>query len=137
MTDEQKLQIANLRSAGLGYKKIAERMGLSENTVKTYCRRHGLGGNRARDDVAGMETCRYCGKKVDQKTGRKKKKFCTDKCRNEWWNSHLEQVNRKAFYRFECLTCKKEFTAYGNSKRKYCCLECYAKRSVWRNKDGE
>lgn len=128
MTDAQKIQIGKLRGAGLGYKKIAEQMGLSENTVKTYCRRHGLGGNMTHlQNVTQNEEhhCLCCGKPVQQTPGRKEKKFCSDSCRNKWWNSHLDKVERKANYEFICPHCKKPFTAYGNKNRKYCSHECY------------
>ena len=128
MTDAQKNQIGKYRSAGFGYKKIAEQMGLSENTVKTYCRRHGLGGNMAlQQSVAQSEGqhCLCCGMPVQQTRGRKEKKFCSDRCRNKWWNSHLDKVERKANYEFICPHCKKPFTAYGNKNRKYCSHECY------------
>lgn len=128
MTDAQRIEIGNLRDAGLGYKKIAEQMGLSENTVKTYCRRHGLGGNKSQGIkvVAGKKhVCLCCGVKVEQNPGRKEKKFCSDKCRNKWWNGNLDKVNKKAIYDHECAFCKKPFTAYGNANRKYCSHECY------------
>lgn len=128
MTDAQKIQIGKLRGAGLGYKKIAEQMGLSENTVKTYCRRHGLGGNMTHlQNVTQNEEhhCLCCGKPVQQTPGRKEKKFCSDSCRNKWWNSHLDKVERKANYEFVCPHCKRPFTAYGNKNRKYCSHECY------------
>lgn len=128
MTDAQKIQIGKLRGAGLGYKKIAEQMGLSENTVKTYCRRHGLGGNMTHlQTVVQFEKhhCLCCGTPVQQTPGRKEKKFCSDSCRNKWWNSHLDKVERKANYEFVCPHCKKPFIAYGNKNRKYCSHECY------------
>ena len=37
MTEEQKEQIKDLRGKGEGYKKIAQYIGLSENTVKSFC----------------------------------------------------------------------------------------------------
>lgn len=40
MTNEQKLQIAAYRKAGMGYKQIAKEMDLSANSVKSYCRRN-------------------------------------------------------------------------------------------------
>lgn len=125
MTDAQKIQISNLRAEGFGYKRIAEQMGISENTIKTYCRRNGLGGKAATEEQADKHVCLYCGVEVKQNPGRKEKKFCSDKCRNKWWNEHLDRVNRKAMYEYECPHCKKSFTVYGNSHRKYCSHECY------------
>lgn len=69
--------------------------------------------------------CLCCGKEVVQPGGRKEKKFYSDKCRNKWWNSNLNKVNRKAIYEFICPHCKKPFSAYGNKNRKYCSHACY------------
>jgi uncharacterized protein YjcR len=44
MTSFQKEQIHRMRSAGMGYAKIAASLGVSENTIKSYCRRNNLGG---------------------------------------------------------------------------------------------
>ena len=35
-------EINRLRSLGYGYIKIAQQLGLSENSVKSFCRRHPL-----------------------------------------------------------------------------------------------
>lgn len=131
MTENQKTQIADMRGKGYGYIKIAQMLGLSENTVKSFCRRKKL--TRRTDAVShvadpvrdGQHFCLCCGAEVAQTLGRKEKKFCSDRCRNKWWNSHLDQVNRKAHYEFECAYCKKPFTAYGNAGRKYCSHACY------------
>lgn len=129
MTDAQKAVIAGYRRDGLGYKKISQLTGVCESTVKTYCRRNGLSGVMAETTAQPEQTteklCLCCGKPVTQYPGRKEKKFCSDSCRNKWWNSHLHLVNRKAMYEFVCPTCGKPFTAYGNRNRKYCSHECY------------
>lgn len=125
MTDAQKIKIKNLRAEGFGYKRIAELVGISENTIKTFCRRNGLGGKATTEKQSNKHVCLCCGVEVKQNPGRKEKKFCSDKCRNKWWNTHLDRVKRKAMYEYECPKCKKKFTAYGNSHRKYCSHECY------------
>ena len=71
--------------------------------------------------------CPNCGEEIRQIAKRKKKRFCCDKCRNEWWNSHLELIKRKAYYEHTCQGCGKTFTSYGDRNRKYCCHECYVK----------
>ena len=119
MTEEQKLKLILLRRNGDGYGQIATALGISINTVKSFCRRHGLAA-----EVKGS-VCEQCGKAVFQNPGRKRKRFCCDACRNRWWNSHLELVKRKAMYTFTCPGCGKEFSIYGNSHRKFCCHECY------------
>ena len=128
MTDKQKKEIERLRGEQYSYNRISVMLGIPLNTIKTYCRRHDLGGNIVEKTSAitnGNAKCLMCGVAVAQNRGRKEKKFCSDICRNKWWNSHLNLVNRKANYKYSCPFCKKEFTVYGNSHRKYCSHECY------------
>ena len=42
LTDNQMKQIEALRENGSGYVRIAEALGISLSTVKSYCRRHAL-----------------------------------------------------------------------------------------------
>ena len=126
MTADEKKQISELRASGYGYRRIAQAVGLSENTVKSFCKRHCP--EPAADAPGNMEsvsTCEACGRQLIQAPHRKKKRFCSDRCRMEWWNAHLDQVKRKANYEFTCPVCKKAFTVYGNANRKYCSLDCY------------
>lgn len=44
MTEEQKSRIHLLRERGLGYIRVAQALGISGNTVKSYCRRDKLTG---------------------------------------------------------------------------------------------
>ena len=128
MNTQQKTEIASLRSKGYGYTKIAQALGLSKNTIKSYCRRNNLSGAALESaDVPPLVLtyCAECGKEITQVPGRKEKRFCSDDCRHKWWNAHPEQITRKAIYTYTCASCKKEFTAYGNSHRKYCCHACY------------
>ena len=126
MTDKEKQQIKEYRDQGLSYSEISRMLGISVNSVKTYCKRHALGGTKAFDGKGSTEfCCEQCGKPVKQNPGRKKKRFCSDGRRMKWWNSHMDKVKRKAIYEFTCLHCGKTFTAYGNSGRKYCSHDCY------------
>lgn len=127
MNDIQRQRIKEFRASGYSYGMISQTLGISENTIKTFCRRNGLGGvamtpKHTDDD---RHFCLCCGVPVAQINGKKEKKFCSDHCRNKWWNSHLEKVNRKALYEYVCPCCKKPFTVYGNRNRKYCSHECY------------
>lgn len=51
MTDAQKEQVRYLRCEGLGYGAIATRLGISENTVKSFCRRNNLTGVASKEPV--------------------------------------------------------------------------------------
>ena len=66
-----------------------------------------------------------CGAPVAQNTGRKEKKFCSDKCRNKWWNAHLDKVDRRVIREVTCAGCGKTFSVYGQAARKYCSHDCY------------
>lgn len=128
MTDIQRMKIKELRLAGLGYKKIAQALSLSVNTVKSYCRKNNLAGVMATtpSSPADIKTfCKQCGKDLIQNPNQKTLLFCSKECRQTWWNAHPEMVNKKAIYSYLCPHCGKEFTAYGNSKRKYCTHSCY------------
>lgn len=129
MTDNQKEMISIYRQQGLGYKVIAEKLNVSINTIKTYCKRNNLGGNRSSLKKIGLkiEPCENCGKPVAQNPHKKRKRFCCDSCRTSWWNSHQDLVNRKANYELVCKCCGQSFISYGNAKRKYCCHSCYLK----------
>ena len=119
MTDEQKQQIIALRRDGAGYGQIAAAVGISINTVKSFCRRHSLVTKKS------ASVCEQCGRPIEQNPGRKRKRFCSDSCRNKWWNTHLELVKRMAVYTFTCPNCGKKFSVYGNSHRKFCSHACY------------
>ena len=47
MTIFQKEQLRCLRSEGKSYSKIADCLGISENTIKSYCQRNNLRGMHA------------------------------------------------------------------------------------------
>lgn len=125
MNDLQRKAIEKLRNKGAGYKAIAQKLGLSVNTVKSHCRRNGLTGNRSVTDAIEVLFCKKCGKKLTQSVGAKQKSFCSDECRLSWWKDHPEKVKRKAYYELTCAYCRKAFHSYGNKNRKYCSHECY------------
>ena len=124
MTDEQKEQIKVLRQRGMGYIRVAQALGISENTIKSFCRRNKLTGQVKQEKLA-EHFCLYCGAAVTQNPGRKEKKFCSNKCRMKWWNAHFDKLNKKTMYPYICPHCGKGFEVYGNSHRKYCSHACY------------
>ena len=126
MTIIQKRKVVYLREKGESYAAIASAIGVSENTVKSYCRRSGLGSGAVAQimQVVG-EACGYCGEPLHHTPGAKKKRFCSDHCRMRWWAKHPEAIHRKAIYHFTCPTCGKPFDSYGNAHRQYCSRACY------------
>lgn len=130
MNELQKKKITDLRNRGFGYLRIAKMLGLSPNTIKSFCRRNNLtgrGGNKAEAVVTEQRFCKMCGKALLAEPGRKARKFCSDSCRLAWWREHPEELKRKAFYHFSCAYCGSSFDSYGNRKRKYCSHPCYIK----------
>ena len=120
MTNEQHLKIMALRQQGYGYIRISQQLNISDNTVRSFCRR-----SEREKSVKAASNCKQCGKQIKALTGRKPRTFCSDACRSFWWNHHLESVNRKAFYDFNCVCCGRPFSAYGNKNRRYCSHACY------------
>lgn len=122
MTAEEICRIIQLQREGYGYKKIASLTGLPVNTVKAYCRRHLI----SKEDITAENIlCKMCGKPLEQTPHKRKRMFCSDACRLAWWNSHREQVNRKAVCSLTCSYCGQVFESYGNAHRKYCSRRCY------------
>lgn len=119
MNETEINQIIELRQQGFGYRRIAVITSIPMNTVKSFCYRHPI-AIKSRINI-----CQQCGKRIEQTPHKKAKKFCSDKCRFDWWNTHPENINRKAFYSFRCKFCGREFMSYGNSKRKFCSRNCY------------
>jgi hypothetical protein len=126
LDDGIKKEINAYRTRGYGYKRISKLTGMNENTVKSFCRRNGLNGQKNALRVNAVDAaCMNCGASIRQTSGHRPRKFCCDSCRNIWWNSHLDTVVRKAFYEFQCAFCDRKFIAYGNAHRKFCSHECY------------
>ena len=117
MTKEEKQRVLQMRSEGMGYKAISRETGISTATIASFCRK---------SDPEPAETCLQCGAKLIHTPHRKKKKFCSDRCRMLWWHSHPDRINKQAYYHLKCQHCGKEFISYGNDHRKYCSRKCYA-----------
>jgi hypothetical protein len=122
----QNEKITVLRKQGYSYSKIADTLGVSINTIKSFCQRNNLGGVASKNSrLTGETFCKGCSKSLKQTSGKKQKIFCSDKCRMTWWNSHPEKVNRKTIRSFICKTCGDSFESYGSRERKYCSRKCY------------
>lgn len=66
MTDGEKQKIITMRRDGAGYGQIAAAVGISINTVKSFCRQHGLAAKTAES------VCEQWGRPVKQNPGRKR-----------------------------------------------------------------
>ncbi len=143
MTEENKVRVTALRNQGYGYLKIANQLGISLGSVKSFCQRCGLrktpqsmskkpsqpksNASDSLDALASLETrCKQCGKPILQPPHAKKKLFCSTSCRYKWWNAHPESGSHRTVHQFTCLTCGTPFESY-QKNRKFCCTECYVK----------
>lgn len=140
----QKEKIRELRLKGVGYKGIANLLGISRDSVRGFCKRNNLEGSSCVVALNFEEKkkknllCGCCEKTIKQKAKGRIRRFCSDACRRKWWNENQDGRNKNeaAIYKYKCLYCNKRFVAYGNKKRKYCSHECYIKDRFWREEDG-
>ena len=111
MTEEERLQIRILRSKGCSYQKIADIMGMKRSTVSSFCLRHNVGNpditeaNAAKDRT--YKICPGCGN-IFTIGKRDIKEYCSDKCRQDVWQSKRKQEEEVAQERREYMTLKKE-----------------------------
>jgi Sigma-70, region 4. len=128
MTTAEKDRIHEMRLLGISYSQISSELNISENTIKSYCRRHNLGKTTAKKTTGILvekDVCKHCGKPIKQGSKGKHKKFCTEECRRLWWKANDTHIQRKAYYTLVCHGCGKSFKSYGNAKRKFCSHACY------------
>lgn len=127
MNQNQQDEIKRLRNQGMGYKRIASELEISIDAVKYFCRKNGLTGTKDISSQVYTSHCKECGLTMIQIRGMKVKKFCSNNCRQKWWNKNRNQLHRKQGIEVECPCCGKGFTAYQNEQRKYCSHDCYIK----------
>ncbi len=120
MTTDQKDKIAEMRRQGCTYANIAHKLSISENTIKTYCRRARI----AKDAVEAAPVCKQCGRPIKINGKYKARQFCSDKCRAAWWYANRGGKPRTE-YHLVCANCGQPFVSVGNKVRKYCSHQCY------------
>ena len=116
MTQSQKEIISQMLAAGKKTAKIAEALGISPNTIKSYLR-------RSKDE----SYCPVCGAILVHQPHKKQKKFCSDQCRMAYWRK--SNIKTDAMIPITCAGCGKKFYAYKSKNRKYCSFLCYCGRS--------
>jgi len=119
MTSTQRDHLRGLRQAGKSYGQIAEALALSENTVKSFCRREGILAVPESGDL-----CPRCGKPMAPTTRGTRRRFCSDTCRYAWNFAHRVLGEKNAVSK-RCACCGKSFFSYPSSGRKYCSRACY------------
>lgn len=132
----QEAHIRALRRAGLGYRAIAEEVGLTRDDVRYFCKKNGLAGNA--QTPSDDPVCLQCGKVLSITPKGRKRKFCSDQCRWAWWRTNEQDMPRPtgAHETIACAYCGKSITAYKRKQRRYCSHECYIRDRFWRVEDG-
>lgn len=122
MTKEQQLEVLRLRGIGLSFGEIADKIGLSKNTVKSFYRR-----KHDTQEYKPKAACEQCGAPIFPKAGHKVPRFCSDKCRSTWWNAHPGQMKAGGMIDITCKGCGTTFRAYPSQHREYCSRACSSK----------
>ena len=130
MTNEQKNQIKTMRQQNITYTAISDALGIPVNTIKTFCRRNGMAAEASK----GKQVCKNCGAELNNTLGARPRLFCSDHCKQTWWNKHRRERVSAKIIPHTCPTCGKVFADYSGANRKYCSQECYRERSV---RDGQ
>ena len=118
MTQEQKILILHYREQHMTYRQIGEKLGLSPDTVKTFCRRNTPQEDRT--ETSTSSRCRNCGAPVHPLPGRRERLFCSPACRTAYWRKH-NLLGKDPRY---CAGCGALLTG-GSASKKYCSHACY------------
>lgn len=98
-TDEQKVIIQRMRNEKSSYDKIAKTLGFTKEEVRSYCRRRGLSGYRARRKIENPE-----------------QEFILEF--NKRFGNRYEYIsgykNSKSYITLKCKTCSNEFDRIGD-----------------------
>ena len=122
MTNEEKDYIIRYRKAGKTYAEIATALGMSLNTVKSFCRRNYIIFDlpaSVSEEIGRF--CLQCGIPINKQPHGKTKRFCSDACRLCWWHSHRNLAKNATEYK--CQNCGKVFRSV--RLQKYCSRTCY------------
>ncbi len=112
MTIKQKLQIEKMRKDGCSLKEISTELSVSLGTIKSYFSR--------KDNTV---KCEYCDTTLQQQ--KKRKRFCSDRCRMNWWREHREESHKTGFQL--CPICHAAFVTYPSKHQIYCSKQCAGK----------
>ena len=133
MTNSQKARISQMRLHGESYATIGDALGLSRNTVKSFCLRN------LRPEPLEVQaapaltgTCAQCGSSFTICPGHRQRRFCSDHCRMTWWNAHRDLLKSNAKVEHTCACCGKQFMGYTRQQRKYCSHACYIADRYWK-----
>lgn len=126
MNANQKAKIISMRKRQVPYAAIAEAVGLSVGTVKSFCHRNHIMSEEKTDVI----NCKNCGAIIMEESNTKPRLFCGDHCRQNWWNKHRTERQSNKILPHTCSVCGNVFMDYAGANRKYCSQACYRKGSA-------
>ena len=112
MTNAERDYIIRYRESGKSCAEIARILGLSANTVKSFCQRNSIvpitPNTRVELPALSEAVCLCCGEKIEILPHRKTKRFCSDACRLHWWHTHrdMEKNANATLRRAASLRCR-------------------------------
>ena len=86
ITEQEKIKIDNMRKSGFGYRRIARFLGLNVGAVKYYIDKT---QGEVSCKVVGLkikDLCPNCGVPVIQTPHKRRKIYCSDRCRLQAWH---------------------------------------------------
>ena len=133
MTNEEIKKIYELKAKGLTNKEISVAIGVNHETIKKFLQR-----NKSVEIKPVVSHCETCGAVISQFTDGRTKRFCSPKCRNDYWNKRRKIADRKSTKQCECEECHKLFLTYGRPRR-FCSRTCFQQNESrkWRNGNGQ
>ncbi|MCM1007902.1 MAG: sigma-70 region 4 domain-containing protein [Ruminococcus flavefaciens] len=116
MTNIEKNVIISMNDKGMSVAEISEILKISKNTIKSYLQRKKT-----------ADVCLNCGAVLTHTPHKKRKKFCSDKCRMHYWNVHQNEMTHTNSVIIQCEVCGKDVLSYRKKPRRFCSRECAAK----------
>lgn len=110
MTEQQIATVVQLRLEGNSSSTITEATGISVNTIKSYCSRHGIPAPQR------VRTCLLCHTTITTA-----ERFCSDACRMVWYESHQNEDPKLLRI---CKTCRTVFELRQRNQA-YCSKQCF------------
>lgn len=96
LTENEKMKIDNMRKSGFGYRRIAGFLGLSKDAVKYYVQKNDTKIQSNATGITLKDICPNCCAPVVQTPHKRRKIYCSDKCRLQAWHrTHYESKKEK------------------------------------------
>lgn len=113
-----KNEVVGMKNQGLSYREIAKKLSTPLGTIKTIVSR---ASNTKKVISIRKENpcCKNCGKKLLLSQGKRKRCFCSDKCRTEYWLKNQKKRN--------CKCCGVLFVPKSKKSQCFCSWKCYIK----------